>query len=30
MAGPHDFMDDFGIDNDLPENPLVFVLEARA
>ena len=28
MAGPRDFVDDCGIDDDLPENPLLSVLEA--
>ena len=28
MARPHDIVDDFGIDNELPSNPLVFILEA--
>jgi hypothetical protein len=27
MARPCDFVDNFGIDDNLPENPLVFVLE---
>ena len=28
MARPHDFVDDFGIDDELPSNPLVFILQA--
>ena len=27
-AGPHDFVDDFGIDDELPSNPFVFILPA--